>query len=391
MLSISRKDRCKRCHTERALRMCPRTKKGFCWKCCNETRIDLKCPGDCPYSPRVESDSPFPAFKADNNHEAVHATKNYIDLWVNKANPAFEGQSPKQLADHDKPRALEILSSYQFPGNFPVEYLMQRLGIQPQESPATKHAEDIVTDYLNHVIALEFDQLRAFTLNNSPLADLEQRYRDLVSTITDYKKLKNYSFIHTGMSEDGAQSIVFVELNHKDEFCFILREHESHWYIRQCVAGNPALYFKQNGVFQRLANHLANAEAAQASSEISEAFRSYPDSADLYYYRALYWLLEKKTDKAKVDLFNAIAMDNNFGPPYMHLGILYLNEKNYPEAELWFAALCKLEPQNMDAANNLGIALLAQGKKEEAISIWKSILKQNPNYEMAKKNLELYG
>lgn len=391
MLSISRKDRCKQCHTERALRLCPRTKKGFCWKCCNELRIDLKCPKDCPYAARMEPDSPFPAFKADNNHEAVQATKNYIDLWVNKANPAFNNESPKQTVERDKAKALDILSAYQYPGNFPVEYLMHKMGLSALESSVPRHAEDTVTEYLNHVIALEFDQLRAYSLNRSPLADLEQRYQDLISSIPDYLKLRKFSFIHTGLSEDRSQSIVFVELNHKHEFCFILREHDSNWYIRQCVAGNPALYFKQNEQFQKIANLLANGEALQAQAEIQQALRSYPDSADLYYYRALFWILDKKIDKAKVDLFNSIALDNDFGPPYMHLGILYLNEKNYSEAELWFAALCKVEPENMDAANNLGIALLATGKKQEAIQIWQSILNHIPGHEMAKKNLELYG
>ena len=391
MFSISAKDRCKTCHTERALRQCVRTKRGICWKCCNELRIDLKCPRECPYSPRFEEISPFPAFKADNNRESTQAMKYFIDIWITKVNALFEDKSPQLLATEDRDKVLEILSSYQYPGNFPVEYLMQKLELPYEQKDIHPYAEEIVAGYLDCIIAMEYNLLSNFTLNQSPLLDLEQRYNEIISSIPSFKKLKHYSFIHTGLSEDGSQCIVFIEINYKNEFCFILKEYESNWYIRQCIVGNPGLYFKLNSTFKSISQALAEAEEQLAYSEISEALRSFPDCADLYYYRGLYWLLCKNHAKAKVDFLDAVALDNYFAPPYMHLGILYLNEKEYHEAEYWFAALCKIEQDNMDAANNLGIALLAQGKKDEAINTWQSIVRKQPNYEMAKKNLELYG
>lgn len=45
----------------------------------------------------------------------------------------------------------------------------------------------------------------------------------------------------------------------------------------------------------------------------------------------------------------------------------------------------------MDAANNLGITLIAQGKKDEALRVWQEILDRDPGHELARKNLELYG
>jgi tetratricopeptide (TPR) repeat protein len=182
-----------------------------------------------------------------------------------------------------------------------------------------------------------------------------------------------------------------VELNHKQEWTLVLRKDADNWYVRQNLNGNPSLYFKQNELYQNIATLLGNSDDQKAYFEISEAMRSYVDSADLFYYRALYWLLVKAIDKAKVDLFNAIALDNLFTPPYMHLGLLYLNEKNYSEARLWFSAVLDLEPDNPDAANNLAIALLAGGDKADALKVWRELLKKNPAYELAKKNLDLYG
>ena len=388
---MNRKDRCKKCHSERALRLCPRINKGLCWRCCNELRIDLNCPESCPYAPKIETGSPFPAFKADNNHEAMHATKAYIDIWINKNSSIFAGKTPRELAAEDKKKALEILSEFQYPGNFPVDYLMQKLSLPYQKEAETDTAEEIAGQYLDHIIALEYDELQSLTLNNSLLPDLDGLYADLIRNNPFLKKLKNYSYIHSGLSEDHSQAIVFVEINHRDEYTIILRKEDSKWYVRQSLNGNPSLYFKQNELYQMIAQVLANGEDTKALNEITQALRSYPDSADLYYYKALYWLLVKQPAKAKQDLLSSIALDNSFGPPYMHLGLMNLNDKDYPEAEKWFAAFVQIEPENPDAMNNLAIALLAKGDKAKALSLWREILQSFPTHEMAKRNLELYG
>lgn len=391
MLSLSRKDRCKKCHNERALRLCPKINKGLCWKCCNEIRIDMQCPSSCPYTPKLAEDSLFPSFKADNNHEAVDAMKSYINVWISKDSPAFDGTSPKKLSQIDSGKLLSILSEYQYPGNFPIEYLMEKLGLPHESESYIQTAEDVVAQYLDHIISLDFGNLRALTMNDSPLDDLEKRYERIIRNIPYYKKLKKYSFIHSGMTEDRSQSIVFVEFNYRDEYCFVLRYEDGSWFIRQSLNGNPSLYFKQNDLHQKIATFLANADDQRAYDEITEALRSYPDSADLYYYKALYWLLVKQPEKSKEDLRNAIALDNYFAPPYMHLGLLYLNDKDYKQAKLWFAACVKIAPDDLNAANNLAIAHLALGEKADAIKIWKDICSKDPNHEMAKKNLEIYG
>ncbi len=391
MFALGRKDRCKKCRSERALRLCPRINKGLCWRCCNELRIDLKCPDTCPYAPKLEAGSPFPAFKADNNHEAVHAAKAYIDIWISKASDIFAGKTPRKLAAEDKKMALDILSEFQYPGNFPVDYLMQKLDLPYQKEAEIETAEDVAGRYLDHIIALEYDKLRGLTLNTSGLADLHGLYAKLIQSIPFLKKLKHYSYVHSGLSEDGAQAIIFVEINHRDEYTLILRKEDSKWYVRQSLNGNPALYFQQNELYQLIAQILANGEETKAFNEISQALRSYPDSADLYYYKALYWLLVKQADKAIQDFLASIALDNSFGPPYMHLGLINLNDKNYPDAIKWFAALVELEPDNADAINNLAIAHLAGGNKEKALTLWRETLTSFPTHEMAKKNLELYG
>lgn len=384
------KDRCRKCYSERATRQCLRFDRVICWDCCNSIRVDMKCPLDCPYTPKQLSDCPFPAFKADTNHEAISAMSSYINRWVGKKLDVLDGRSPLEAAQKDQAGTIKWLSGFSYPGNFPLEYLMTKLGLSYEPIPAKSDPEDIVAQYLNSVISLEFQNTREYTTNDSQIDELGERYSELISNIPFFKKIKKYSFIHTGISEDGAQAIVFIELNHKQEWCFILRNISDNWRIRQSIIGNPSRFFNQNQVYHDIATLIANKKDEKAWNEISEALRTYPDSADLYYYRALYWLLVNQFDRAKIDLFNAIALDNYFTPPYMHLGLINLNEKNYIEAKLWFAALVNISPEDQDAINNLAIAHLALGEKDDAIKLWQDILQKYPTYDNAKRNLELY-
>ena len=49
----------------------------------------------------------------------------------------------------------------------------------------------------------------------------------------------------------------------------------------------------------------------------------------------------------------------------------------------------KIKPDFAAAHNNLGIALVAEGKNEEAISHYKMAIKLKPDYAAAQKNLEM--
>ena len=131
--SRSRKERCAKCHSERSVRKCPRHRdKLIGWKCCNSLRIDLKCPSSCPYVAQQGSEqgSPFPAFRADSNTEFTQAVTRYLDLWCFQPNAELEGLSPSELAGRDPERILAWLEKFQYPANFPVALLLDKLQLK---------------------------------------------------------------------------------------------------------------------------------------------------------------------------------------------------------------------------------------------------------------------
>jgi len=388
MLSIFKTNRCGRCYTERSVRECLRKNKKTCWRCCNELRSDGACPDTCSYAPRDVEGSQFPSYKADSIGEGRMVLKLHIDLWIGRQNVQLDNQTPLAYAKNNQPEMLAWLSGFQYPKGFPINYLMEKLGLKHNSVEPVDDPESCAEGFLNALIQLNWKDLHGYSVNKSSLADLKERYTELLQAIPSLSKINTYSIIHSGMGEDGISAIVFVELNHKQDWNLVLSNRNGKWQIRQNIAGNPQLYFNQNKAYNDIAEALGKADDALAWEKLESALKSYPDSADLFYYRSIYWQLVKQQDKAAVDFFNAIALDNGWPEPYFHLGAIYLSKRDYAQAAIWFEELIQLQPDNPNAHNNLAAAYAGNGQTEKARAIWNMILARFPGFELAKMNLD---
>ncbi len=390
MLKIFKSNRCEVCYTERIVRECPRNDKKVCWQCCNKLRCDTKCPSSCPYAATETEAGIFPTFKADSLTESSDVLKLYIDLWVGRQNANLDMQCPISLATEDPARLVKWLTGFQYPSHFPLTYLMQKLCIATPEASeeVSAHHETCIHKYMQAIVRLAWDELRPLTVNQLDKQDLALRYTELMQSIPILRKVSTYSIIHSGIGEDGISALVFMELNHKQDMTILLSSASGTWRIRQTILGSPKEYFAQNQANNNIAEALGKADDARVWELIQSNMKVYPDSPDLYYYRALYWQLCKNTDKAAVDFFNAIALDNTWIEPYFHLGTLYLGKSDYDNAAFWFGELTTLHPDDPNAMNNLAACYAGQGRIQDAKALWEKVLMTYPTFEVARKNLE---
>jgi Tfp pilus assembly protein PilF len=389
MLSLLDPSRCRKCHNERKVRKCPRTNKEICWECCNTYRYDLSCPASCDYAAKLaeEQSSPFPSFKADSHTEAKQVTMLFIDGWVDRARSALQDKSPRQAALENKQSLLNWLSSFQFPSYFPLEYLMQKLGLELSGVEKKAAPEELGSLYLDHAIALEWEELVKLSINLRPPEGCGERQVELLKEIKQLRKISTYRVIHGGLTDDGKTSLLYYELNHSTDWTLVLSLVGGNWLLRQNINGSPKDFFAQNERYRSIAEALSKGDDNAAWVQIQDALKLYPDSSDLLYYRAFYWQLVKQSDKAKVDFYNSIALDNAFSPSYHHLGILNAQEKNWQESIYWFEELCKLDPSE-DNRSNLAAAYANSSDIAKAKALWREILKSNPANAAVKANLE---
>lgn len=385
------RERCFKCRAERSVRKCPRNRdKLIGWKCCLELRIDLRCPSECPYSAVKDENSPFPAFRADSNTEFTRTAKRHIDLWIYQPQEGLDGLSPADYAAKDSAGMLAWLGGFQFPANFPMTYLLQKLQLAHDEYEEPETPETVAFGFFDAVITQDWQKLRAFTINDREDRDLVERYTRLVSEIPELKKVNRYEILHAGAADDGVSAMVVLDLGGKLIWAVLLTSAEGSWKIRQNLNGGPHLYYGQNKLFHKLAEHLAQGEAEAAWDQIRKNLPLYPDCADLYYYRALYWQLARQFDKAKEDLRNSLALDNHFFAAGFALSALYLNDRELEQAKELLSWLAADRPDDLNVRNNLAACEAGLGNIPAAQAIWRELLKIAPNYEPALKNLERY-
>ena len=65
----------------------------------------------------------------------------------------------------------------------------------------------------------------------------------------------------------------------------------------------------------------------------------------------------------------------------LQLGVLAHKEGNIGEADRYYTAILKAQPDHPDANHNLGILALSLDKSEAALPFFKTALKANPNIE----------
>ncbi len=387
------RERCFKCKSERSVRKCPRYgNKLIGWKCCLELRIDLRCPSECPYSAQKDKDgeSPFPAFRSDSNTEFIRTAKRHIDLWIYQKLTELDDMSPSGLAKQDSARMLAWLGKFQFPANFPMQYLLHKLELQHEDIEEPETPETVTFAFFDTVIAQDWENLRAFTINDRNDANLAQRYAELLSAIPELKKVSRYEILHAGAADDGVSAMVVLELNGKLIWAVLLTTAEGRWRIRQNLKGGPYLYYEQNKLFRSLAELLANGKAEETWDLLNINQPLFPDCADLYYYRALYWQLGKNFAKAKEELLNALALDNHYFAAGFALSALYLNDSELVPARELLTFMAADRPDDLNVRNNLAACEAGLGNISTAQSIWKEILRTEPSYEPARKNLDRY-
>jgi len=100
------------------------------------------------------------------------------------------------------------------------------------------------------------------------------------------------------------------------------------------------------------------------------------------------YLTAGRRDDAIREALQAAADNPKTPRAHLILGHAYAGNNQLPEARAAFEALVALQPESLEAQNNLGYLLLVEGRPDEAIPHLEKALSINPNDVLAKQNLE---
>jgi len=132
----------------------------------------------------------------------------------------------------------------------------------------------------------------------------------------------------------------------------------------------------------------ANQQIGLALSKMDAAVATDPQNAELHDELGSLYARQEDWDRARKEFERAIRLDPNLATAHLHLGLAMRaqDDKNgMPEMQ----RAEQLAPQNATIAMELGKALVADGKDEQAIPIFRRVLEADPGSVVASYQLGL--
>lgn len=113
-----------------------------------------------------------------------------------------------------------------------------------------------------------------------------------------------------------------------------------------------------------------------------------PKSPEAWYNKGVFYQSKKDYEQAKNSYREITSFDSLYPPAYYNQGYLQLVvDKDNDSAIYFFEKAISIDTMYFQAYNNLGLAYERTGDKELAKRYYKKALKINPDFELAKKNL----
>ena len=112
---------------------------------------------------------------------------------------------------------------------------------------------------------------------------------------------------------------------------------------------------------------------------------------DLFLNMGLAQLENGNLDAATDSLRRAVLLGPNHSESHFNLALVYERRGLLADAEREMLASLRLNPGQPDARNSLGVIYAEEGKNDGASLVWRELAREMPDYEPARRNLELLG
>ena len=403
---MSKTNRCRICKTRKGTRFCLRIGKEICWHCCNEKRVDFKCPESCYYSLiKNQNASGFFEYKTnvDSKVEFDDLLINEIKVWIRLPQDVFQGKIPIRMAETEKgKKELEdFFGSFSLINKTPLFYLKKELKLSNLKviSQEENH-ETSAMKFLDKVIEQDWEKTTSLLFQNQQY-DEEKFFSNYVDRMTTEKIIRRmtfYELISSALTKDKNRALVYFEIDGKYELTLSLILKSGKWKVEKMVFGKPELYTGEQEMIRQIGVLLSKNQLSQAHILLKKYEKIYFDSADLKYFMGLYHLFTKNFKKAKKFFFDAIEIDPNFLEAKHNFAYILHLEHNISEAKKLYKEILAAEAgkskskedelRESKVLNNLASIYIEEKNYSEAEKLLKQILEKDENFELAKKNLE---
>lgn len=135
-------------------------------------------------------------------------------------------------------------------------------------------------------------------------------------------------------------------------------------------------------------SYLLKGKNDEAIKELNQALIIDPKNFDAFYNLGLVFITDEKYNEALANFTKAAELSPRDYKVHLQAGIAYRNLGMYDEAKEALNLANKLMPTNAEIVFEIGQLAEAQGQNEDAIGIYKDVLRYDPLYKPAIEALE---
>lgn len=120
----------------------------------------------------------------------------------------------------------------------------------------------------------------------------------------------------------------------------------------------------------------------------NSALEIFPESIEAWYNKGMYYQNRGEVDNALNCYYVLNGIDETWADPYYNLGYIHLVMTNELDSAIfYFEKSTTLDPNFYQAYNNLGLAYEEMGDKKNARKYYLKAIDVNPDFQLAKDNL----
>ena len=354
----------------------------------------MECPSECKFT--IKQSSRKEQLILNNYSESIaeqqELTNLHLKKWIQTQNLLFKNMSPLEFSktENGKDKINQFLEKYEskLKSMLNYNYVREKLAIPIKKKSQLNH-EDISEKFLNLVVNYDYEETISLLTNQEIYKNdkFQKNYIKRNLQIKAFKTIKEFELIRSALSKEQDQAIVEFEINSKYPLSIVLKKLNNQWKVWKKVFGESEIMLSENEFIQRVAYKYAKQNFDGAYPELKKNLKIFPDSPDLHYYFGIYYSTKGKIDEAKQHFFNAMELDPEFVEAKYNYAFIFQSEGKMEMAKKIYEQILE-QKEEVKTLNNLAVIYEQEKSLEEAKVLLKKALELNPNFELAKKNLE---
>lgn len=375
-------------------RFCLRLGKDICWECCNNLRIDQKCPSECKYC-LIENEGTFKIkTNIDSTTEYRDLLKKLFDRWAMLPQEELGGKIPMDLTMNRE--GIEKLTAFvkEFDlSRYPeAEYVFKKFKITDIAlPPKLPDPEEKAIEIAKLLMIKDYESIADYHYYSDNLSNDKDLYDDFLLSLRQdkvLKKIKDTKLVSAAQSENHQEAIIYFDVNNKYDLILRMKKVGDDWKFWQRIMGKMEIVNGEAEACKQLGYLISQKQLAKASELFDKYLSLYPDSGNMHYLKGIYEKIHGRENKARAFFLRATRLEPDFSEALVNYSSCLYMDGEIEKALTQLHKADNLQTDDVRIKNNIAVIYLERKNYEKAEKYLNECLKIDAEYKPALMNVK---